>query len=79
MPPEAQRADYLDRIQAHYPFHPTLVDFLTKKLSTVETFQGTRGVLRVLAAAVRSLWQHKTDATSLHACHLDMRDAPRGC
>lgn len=75
LPPEAQRADYLDRIQAHYPFHPTLVDFLTKKLSTVETFQGTRGVLRVLAAAVRSLWQHKTDAATLHACHLDMRDA----
>lgn len=75
LPPESQRADYLDRIQAHYPFHPSLVDFLTKKLSTVETFQGTRGVLRVLAAAVRSLWQRKTHATALHACHLDLRDA----
>jgi predicted AAA+ superfamily ATPase len=41
---------------ANYPFHPTLVDFLTHKLTSAENFQGTRGVLRVLALAWRSLW-----------------------
>ena len=44
---------------AHYPFHPTFIEFLNQKLATVETFQGTRGVLRVLALALRSLWREK--------------------
>ena len=32
-----------------FVFHPTLAEFLNKKLATVETFQSTRGVLRLLA------------------------------
>lgn len=52
----------------------TLVDYLTGKLSTVETFQGTRGVLRVLALTVSNLWKKHTAVPAIHTCHLDLRD-----
>lgn len=75
LPDEATRADYADRMAAHYPFHPTLIDFLNKKLATAEDFQGTRGVLRVLALTVRNLWGKQRKVPMIHACNLDLRDA----
>src|SRR5262249_52965879 len=55
----AARPAFPERMAADYAFHPTLPEFLSKKLALVETFQGTRGVLRVLAHTVRNLWQAK--------------------
>jgi hypothetical protein len=75
LPDEASRADYKERLAAHYPFHPTLIDFLNNKLASYENFQGTRGVLRVLALAVRNLWQKRVEIPMIHTCHLDLRDA----
>ncbi|MHB8764537.1 MAG: ATP-binding protein [Deferrisomatales bacterium] len=75
LPERAARDDFRHAMEAHYPFHPTAIDFLTQKLATVETFQGTRGVLRVLALAVRSLWNKKQAIPMVHTCHLDLRDA----
>jgi hypothetical protein len=75
LPDDATRADFRNRLVEHYPFHPTLISFLNEKLATVETFQGTRGVLRVLALAVRNLWQTNPPISMIHACHLDLRDA----
>ena len=74
LPDEVTRADYRDRMVSHYPFHPALIDFLNNKLATSEGFQGTRGVLRVLALAVRNLWKKGVDVPMIHTCHLDMRD-----
>lgn len=74
LPDRATRADYKDRMAAHYPFHPTLIDFLNAKLAVAENFQGTRGVLRVLSLAVRQLWQKGDFVPMVHACHLDLRN-----
>jgi hypothetical protein len=74
LPDRANREDFRNSIAAHYPFHPTFIEFLTRKLSTVETFQGTRGVLRVLALTIRSLWQKKKGVPMIHTCHIDLRD-----
>ena len=74
LPDVAVRADYEDRMAANYPFHPTLIDFLNNRLSTAENFQGTRGVLRVLAYAMRSIWRNQVDAPMIHGCHLDLRN-----
>lgn len=74
LPQEASNADFADRMMAHYPFHPTLLDFLNAKLATNEDFQGTRGVLRVLAFALRSIWHRKQDVPMIHTSHLDLRD-----
>ena len=73
LPDQATKVDYKDRIISYYPFHPTLIDYLNNKLSTAEDFQGTRGVLRVLTLAIRSIWQNKLAIPMMHACHLDLR------
>ena len=74
LPDEATNRNYEARLIANYPFHPTLVDFLNHKLASAENFQGTRGVLRVLALAVRSIWKSQVSIPMIHACHLDMRE-----
>ncbi|MFW5931209.1 MAG: DUF499 domain-containing protein, partial [Desulfosalsimonas sp.] len=75
LPDEATREDFSERMASHYPFHPSFIDFLNNKLATYENFQGTRGVLRILALAVRTLWHKKARIPMIHTCHLDMRDA----
>lgn len=74
LPEQARQEAYRDRMIAHYPFHPTLIDWLNDKLATVETFQGTRGVLRILALTVANLWRKRATVPMIHACHLDLRD-----
>lgn len=74
LPEEACRQDYRDRIEKNYPFHPTLIDFLNKKLALAENFQGTRGVLRVLAMTIRSIWNNKTPVLNIHASDIDMHN-----
>ena len=75
LPENATSSDYHEKMVAHYPFHPTLLDYLNNKLSTVENFQGTRGVLRVLALALRMIWNKGGEIPMIHTCHLDMRDS----
>ena len=56
-PPECQEADYEKRIQAAYPIHPEIFDRLYTDWSTLVKFQRTRGVLRLMAAVIHSLWE----------------------
>jgi hypothetical protein len=74
LPDEAVRPDYRDRIVSHYPFHPAFLQFLNAKLATVETFQGTRGVLRLLALVVRNIWSKAQAVPMVHTAHVDLRD-----
>lgn len=71
LPSEAKGADYGDRLRASYPFHPTFIDFLNQKLASIETFQGTRGVLRVMTLAIRLIWERRPHAPMIHVGHLD--------
>ncbi len=56
-PPECKTADYEKRIQAAYPIHPEIFDRLYADWSTLAKFQRTRGVLRLMAAVIHSLWE----------------------
>jgi predicted AAA+ superfamily ATPase len=56
-PPECQDADYEKRIKAAYPIHPEIFDRLYTDWSTLVKFQRTRGVLRLMAAVIHSLWE----------------------
>ncbi len=56
-PPECRNADYEKRIQAAYPIHPEIFDRLYSDWSTLVKFQRTRGVLRLMAAVIHSLWE----------------------
>lgn len=56
-PPECREADYERRVRAAYPIHPEIFDRLYGDWSTLAKFQRTRGVLRLMAAVIHSLWQ----------------------
>ena len=56
-PPECREPDYEKRIQAAYPIHPEIFDRLYTDWSTLVKFQRTRGVLRLMAAVIHSLWE----------------------
>jgi predicted AAA+ superfamily ATPase len=55
---------YEERIKAAYPIHPELFDRLYEDWSTLERFQRTRGVLRLMSAVIYALW-HASDAAPL--------------
>ena len=56
-PSECRGADYERRIQAAYPIHPEIFDRLYSDWSALAKFQRTRGVLRLMAAVIHSLWE----------------------
>jgi predicted AAA+ superfamily ATPase len=56
-PPECRDTDYETRIKAAYPIHPEIFDRLYNDWSTLVKFQRTRGVLRLMAAVIHSLWE----------------------
>ncbi len=55
-PAACREAAYVDRMKAAYPIHPELFARLYEDWSTLERFQRTRGVLRLMAAVVHALW-----------------------
>ena len=55
-PPECRDAGYEQRVAAAYPIHPEIFDRLYADWSTLVTFQRTRGVLRLMASVIHSLW-----------------------
>jgi predicted AAA+ superfamily ATPase len=56
-PPECRGPDYEKRILAAFPIHPEIFDRLYTDWSTLVKFQRTRGVLRLMAAVIHSLWE----------------------
>jgi hypothetical protein len=55
-PREARDASYEDRIKRTYPIHPELFDTLYEEWSSLERFQRTRGVLRLMSTVIHALW-----------------------
>jgi predicted AAA+ superfamily ATPase len=56
-PSHVAEADYERRIRECYPLHPELFDRLYDDWSTLERFQRTRGVLRLMSTVIYALWQ----------------------
>ncbi len=55
-----------------YPLHPHLLTLLMEKTSSLATFQRTRGMIRLLARTVHTLWTTKpADAFVIHTHHID--------
>ena len=55
-PREAREVAYEDRIKQTYPIHPELFDTLYEQWSSLERFQRTRGVLRLMSTVIHALW-----------------------
>ncbi|MHB8397921.1 MAG: DUF499 domain-containing protein [Candidatus Limnocylindrales bacterium] len=58
-PAETKEKAYLERLRNCYPIHPELFDRLFDDWSTLERFQRTRGVLKLMAAVVHALWERQ--------------------
>lgn len=55
-PIEAGEVEYRNRMISCYPIHPEVFDRLYEDWATLDRFQRTRGVLRLMAAVIHELW-----------------------
>ena len=62
-PSECRERAYFHKLERAYPFHPELFARLYGAWSTLDKFQRTRGVLRLLSNVVHELW--RADAPGL--------------
>lgn len=61
-PRDTTEASYETRIKSAYPIHPELFARLYEDWSTLERFQRTRGVLRLMSAVVHDLYASGDDS-----------------
>jgi predicted AAA+ superfamily ATPase len=57
LPSETQESHYYDRLLQAYPIHPEVFDRLYEDWTTIDGFQRTRGVLKLMAKVIYRLWQ----------------------
>ena len=73
-PTEVRDGDYEKRIKAAYPIHPEVFDRLYSDWSALASFQRTRGVLRLMAAVIHSLWERGDTNPLILPAHLAIDD-----
>ena len=73
-PLECQQPDYQERIKIAYPVHPEIFDLLYSEWSALLKFQRTRGVLRLMAAVIHSLWEKGDQNPLIQPANIPMDD-----
>ncbi|XFA72046.1 Swt1 family HEPN domain-containing protein [Thermosynechococcaceae cyanobacterium Okahandja] len=73
-PSECKESDYERRLKAAYPIHPELFDRLYTDWSTLDKFQRTRGVLRLMAKVIHSLWERNDQSLLILPAHIPIDD-----
>lgn len=56
-PRETQESRYFERLMNAYPIHPEVFDRLYEDWSSLDNFQRTRGVLKLMAKVIHRLWK----------------------
>ena len=74
-PPGRGEGDYERRMRAAYPVHPELFDRLFGDWSELERFQRTRGVLRLMAKVIHSLWVGRDQSLLIMPAAIPMEDS----
>ena len=64
-PVEARELEYRNRLISCYPIHPEVFDRLYGDWATLEKFQRTRGVLRLMAAVIHELWMANDESAMI--------------
>lgn len=64
-PSAVKEVDYKKRLISCYPIHPEVFDRLYGDWSTLERFQRTRGVLRLMAAVIHELWMANDESAMI--------------
>jgi hypothetical protein len=73
-PSECGEGAYRDEIRASYPIHPELFRRLYDDWSTLDKFQRTRGVLRLLAKVIHRLWESQDGGLLIMPASVPMDD-----
>jgi len=66
--------EYKRKLEAAYPIHPEVFSRLYNDWSTLDKFQRTRGVLRLMAAVIHSLWERQDSSLLLLPASIPMDD-----
>lgn len=74
-PSETQESRYYDRLLQAYPIHPEVFDRLYEDWSSLDNFQRTRGVLKLMAKIIYSLWKDGNNDPLIMAGSLPFGDA----
>ncbi len=77
LPSETHEARYHDRLVQAYPIHPEVFDRLYEDWTTLESFQRTRGVLKLMARVVYRLWKDQNRDLMILPGSLPLHDG--GC
>lgn len=73
-PREVRDSEYETRMKAAYPIHPEIFDRLYNDWSTLVKFQRTRGVLRLMAAVIHTLWERHDRNPLILPCNIAIED-----
>ncbi len=76
VPTETHEAHYHDRLVQAYPIHPEIFDRLYEDWTTLENFQRTRGVLKLMAHVISRLWQAQNQDLMILPGSLPLVDGP---
>lgn len=73
-PPKAAEPGYLEEMRRCYPFHPELLARLSRDWSGFAKFHRTRGVLKLLAKVVTTLWEEERQDALILPAHVPIRN-----
>jgi len=74
-PRETQESRYYDRLISAYPIHPEVFSRLYEDWSTLDNFQRTRGVLKLMAKVIYRLWKDDNKDLMIQPGNLPLYDA----
>ena len=74
-PRETSSADYEQRIKDYYPIHPELFDALAERWASIDRFQKTRGILRLMAKIIHFLWANNDQSPLIMPAHVALDDS----
>ncbi len=74
-PRETQDSSYYQRLLQAYPIHPEVFERLYEDWATLDNFQRTRGVLKLMAQVIHRLWQDNNRDALIMPGSLPLADA----
>jgi predicted AAA+ superfamily ATPase len=74
LPAETQEARYMKRLVDAYPIHPEIFDRLFEDWATIDGFQRTRGVLKLMAKVIYRLWKDQNQDLLILPASLPLYD-----
>lgn len=74
LPSETQEGRYFERLLQAYPIHPEVFDRLYEDWSTLDSFQRTRGVLKLMAKVINRLWKENNQDPLILPASLPLND-----